>query len=254
MKVVALNSLFNIPVAFIIPGIHPHRNPIKDRSSFSPMYDTIVKFLTDTILALGYPGIGALMFIESSFVPFPSEVVLPPAGYLAAKGQMNAYLAFGAGTLGSLLGALFNYTIAVYLGEPFLRRYGKYFFVKPTALDRAERFFANHGEISTFVGRLVPVVRQLISIPAGVARMNLRRFALFTSLGAGIWCAILVYIGYLHGTHEEALKEAAGAAAPKAFLYLVPVLVLLVGGYVVLHRRRRSQEARAVGAEGAASE
>ncbi len=216
------------------------------------MYDTIVKFLTDTILALGYPGIGALMFIESSFVPFPSEVVLPPAGYLAAKGQMNAYLAFGAGTLGSLLGALFNYTIAVYLGEPFLRRYGKYFFVKPTALDRAERFFANHGEISTFVGRLVPVVRQLISIPAGVARMNLRRFALFTSLGAGIWCAILVYIGYLHGTHEEALKAAVvSAAATKAFLYLVPVLVVLVGGYVVLHRRRRSQEAGAAGAAGA---
>lgn len=225
------------------------------------MYDTIVSFLTDTILALGYPGIGVLMFIESSFVPFPSEVVLPPAGYLAAKGQMNAYLAFAAGVTGSLLGALFNYTIAVYLGEPFLRRYGKYFFVKESALDRSERFFKDHGEISTFVGRLVPVVRQLISIPAGVARMNLRRFALFTSLGAGIWCAILVYIGYLHGMHEEALKAAVvSAAATKAFLYLVPVLVLLVGGYVVLHRRRRSQKARAagaagaVGAEGAASE
>ena len=144
------------------------------------MYDTIVKVLTETILALGYPGIGALMFIESSFVPFPSEVVLPPAGYLAAKGQMNGYLAFGAGTLGSLLGALFNYTIAVYVGEPFLRRYGKYFFVKATALDRAELFFADHGEISTFVGRLVPVVRQLISIPAGVARMNLQE------LGQGV--------------------------------------------------------------------
>jgi len=215
------------------------------------MYDTIVTFLTDTILALGYPGIGALMFIESSFVPFPSEVVLPPAGYLAAKGQMNAYLAFAAGVTGSLFGALFNYTIAVYLGEPFLRRYGKYFFVKEAALDRAERFFNDHGEISTFVGRLVPVVRQLISIPAGIARMNLRRFALFTSLGAGIWCAILVYIGYLHGTHEEALKAAVvSAAATKAFLYLVPVLVVLVGGYVIWYRRRKS--ARAAGAAGPA--
>jgi len=226
------------------------------------MYDTIVRFLTDTILALGYPGIAALMFIESSFVPFPSEVVLPPAGYVAAKGQMNAYLAFAAGTLGSLFGALFNYGMAVYVGEPFLRRYGKYFFVKETALDRAERFFADHGEISTFVGRLVPVVRQLISVPAGIARMNLRRFALFTSLGAGIWCAILVYIGYLHGTHEDALKEAVvTAAATKAFLYMVPILVLLVGGYVLWHRRRRSAQearaaggARAVGAEGGAAE
>ncbi len=112
------------------------------------------------------------------------------------------------------------------------------------------------------MGRLVPVVRQLISIPAGIARMNLRRFALFTSLGAGIWCAILVYIGYLHGTHEEALKAAVvSATATKAFLYLVPVLVVLVGGYVIWYRRRGAARAggaagaaRAVGAEGAASE
>ncbi len=209
------------------------------------MYDTIVHFLTETILALGYPGIGALMFIESSFIPFPSEVVLPPAGYLAAKGEMNAYLAFGAGLGGSLLGALFNYSVAVYVGEPFLRRYGKYFFVKEKALDRAERFFADHGEISTFVGRLIPVVRQLISIPAGIARMNLRRFALFTSLGAGIWCAILVYIGYFHGQHEDALKDAVvKASTTKAFLYLVPVLVVLVVGYSIWHRRRRAADTR----------
>jgi membrane protein DedA with SNARE-associated domain len=211
------------------------------------MYETIVHFLTETIMALGYPGIAALMFIESSFVPFPSEVVLPPAGYLAANGQMNAYMAFGAGLLGSLTGALFNYGIAVYVGEPFLRSYGKYFFVKEAALDRAEKFFKAHGEISTFVGRLVPVVRQLISVPAGLARMNLRRFAFFTSLGAGIWCAILVYIGYLHGRHEEALKEAVvAAAATKAFMYLVPVLAILVTAYVIWHRRRtRGAEATA---------
>ncbi len=129
------------------------------------MYESIVTVLTETIMALGYPGIAALMFIESSFVPFPSEVVLPPAGYLAANGQMNAYVAFGAGVLGSLFGALFNYSIAVYVGEPFLRAYGKYFFVKEAALDKAEKFFNDHGEISTFVGRLIPVVRQLISVP-----------------------------------------------------------------------------------------
>ena len=207
------------------------------------MYDTIVHFLTETILALGYPGIGALMFIESSFVPFPSEVVLPPAGYLAAKGQMNAYLAFGAGVTGSLLGALFNYYVAVFVGEPFLRRYGKYFFVKEKALDRAEQYFNAHGEISTFVGRLIPVVRQLISVPAGLAKMNVRRFALFTSLGAGIWCAILVYIGYFHGQHEDALKDAVvSASTTKAFLYLVPALLVIVVGYVVWHRRRRASE------------
>jgi len=206
------------------------------------MYDQIVHFLTESVLALGYPGIGVLMFIESSFVPFPSEVVLPPAGYLAAHGQMNAYLAAAAGLTGSLAGALFNYGLAVWVGEPFLRRYGHYFFLKTQSLDRAERFFRAHGEISTFVGRLVPVVRQLISIPAGVARMSLRRFAVFTSLGAGIWCAILVYIGYLHGSHEDALKAAVvRAATTRAFLYLFPVLLLLVGGYVLWNRRRRTQ-------------
>ncbi len=204
------------------------------------MYDTIVHFLTETILALGYPGIGFLMFIESSFVPFPSEVVLPPAGYLAAKGQMSAAAAFAAGLGGSLLGALFNYYIAAVVGEPFLRKHGKYFFVRPAALDKAERFFADHGEISTFVGRLVPVVRQLISVPAGIARMNLKLFALFTSLGAGIWCAILVAIGYFHGQHEEALKEAVvHAATGKVLMVLLPTLALLVTGYVVWYRRRR---------------
>jgi len=203
------------------------------------MYDTIVHFLTETILALGYPEIGFLMFIESSFVPFPSEVVLPPAGYLAAKGQMSAAAAFAAGLSGSLLGALFNYYLAIFVGEPFLRRYGKYFFVRPEALDRAEKFFSDHGEISTFVGRLVPVVRQLISVPAGMARMNIRRFALFTSLGAGIWCAILVAIGYFHGQHEEVLKEAVvKAATTKVLLVLLPVLIILITGYVIWHRRR----------------
>lgn len=203
-------------------------------------YDAIVAFLTDTVFALGYPGIAALMFIESSFVPFPSEVVLPPAGYLAAQGRMDPYLAFAAGLMGSLAGAWFNYFIALRVGEPFLRRYGRYFFVKEASLDRAERFFGRHGEISTFVGRLVPVVRQLISVPAGLARMSLARFSAFTAMGAGIWCAILVYIGYLHGTHEEALKEAVvKAETGRVFLYLLPVLAVLVAGYAFWYRRRR---------------
>lgn len=204
------------------------------------MFSDLVHRITEIIFTLGYPGIGVLMFIESSFIPFPSEIVLPPAGYLAAKGRMSIELAFLAGLVGSLLGALFNYYFAVWIGEPFLRRYGKYFFVKEASLDKAEAFFRRHGEIGTFIGRLVPVVRQLISVPAGLARMHVGRFLFYTGLGAGIWCSILLYIGWLLGRHEATLREAAVKAyANKALLYILPVLVLIVAVYVVMQRKRK---------------
>lgn len=204
------------------------------------MLHSALQWLVESVSALGYPGIVLLMTIESSFIPLPSEVVMPPAGYLAAQGRMDPWLAVLAGTFGSLLGALFNYWFAIVVGEPFLRRYGKYFLVSGEHLDRAEAFFARHGEISTFVGRLVPVVRQLISIPAGMARVGLGRFVAFTALGASIWCAVLVYIGWLVGRHEAALVEGmVKAYSTRAFLYMLPVLILLVAGYVVWYRRRR---------------
>lgn len=207
------------------------------------MLSDLIHRLTEAIFTLGYPGIAVLMFIESSFIPFPSELVLPPAGYLAAQGRMSVPLAFLAGLTGSLLGALFNYYVAVYVGEPFLRRYGKYFFVKPQSLDKAEAFFRRHGEIGTFIGRLVPVVRQLISVPAGLARMHLGRFLFYTGLGAGVWCAVLLYIGWLLGRHEAVLREAAVAAyTNKALMYLLPAMLLIVGIYVLAQRRRKAAE------------
>lgn len=205
------------------------------------MLHSALQWLVESVSSLGYTGIVVLMAIESSFIPLPSEIVMPPAGYLAAQGRMDPTLAVLAGTLGSLVGALFNYWFAIVVGEPFLRRYGRYFLVSGEHLDRAEAFFARHGEISTFVGRLVPVVRQLISIPAGMARVALGRFVIFTSLGASIWCAVLVYIGWLVGRHESALVEGVVKAySTRAFLYMLPVLILLVAGYVVWYRRRRS--------------
>ena len=200
------------------------------------MLHSVVQWLVDAVSTLGYTGIVVLMTIESSFIPFPSELVMPPAGYLAAQGRMDPVLAVLAGTFGSILGALFNYWFAIRVGEPFLRRYGKYFLVSAEHLDRAEGFFARHGEISTFIGRLVPVVRQLISIPAGMARVPLGRFVVFTALGAGIWSGILVYIGWFVGRHEATLVEGVVKAySTRAFLYLLPVLILIVVGY----RRRR---------------
>jgi membrane protein DedA with SNARE-associated domain len=197
-------------------------------------------WLADTVLALGYPGIVVLMAIESSILPLPSELVMPPAGYLVAKGHMTGWIAILAGTLGSLLGALVNYGLAVFVGEPVLRRYGKFVLVSERSLDRTEAFFRRHGEISTFVGRLLPVIRHLISIPAGMSRMALSRFALFTSLGAGIWCFILTYLGWLIGRHGEEVEAAIGPYVHRTLMYYVlPGVLLLVAVYAWWWRRRK---------------
>lgn len=205
------------------------------------MLGNLVTWLIETVSKLGYPGILVLMAIESSILPLPSELIMPPAGYLAAKGRMDPFLAVAAGTLGSILGALVNYYLAVLVGEPVLRRFGKYVFISNKSLDRTEAYFLRHGEISTFVGRLLPVIRHLISIPAGMARMKLPKFMFFTGLGAGIWCGILTYIGWLVGTHEAELKNTAYQALAHHILlkYVIPGLVVLVVVYIVWYRRRR---------------
>jgi membrane protein DedA with SNARE-associated domain len=205
------------------------------------MLADLFTWLIETVSTLGYPGIVLLMAIESSFIPLPSELVMPPAGYLAAKGRMDPTLVLLAGTVGSILGALVNYWLAVRIGEPVLRRFGKYVLISNKALDKTEAYFLRHGEISTFVGRLLPVIRHLISSPAGMARMNLPRFVLFTGLGAGIWCAILTYIGWLVGTHEDQLRTTAYAALAHDVLikYVLPAAALLVIVYVIWNRRRR---------------
>lgn len=167
----------------------------------------ITNWLVATIGRLGYVGIVALMFLESSFFPFPSEVVLPPAGYLAWKGEMSFILAVLAGIAGSILGALFNYWFALKFGRPFLIQHGKYFFVSKESLDKADVFFERHGHVSTLVGRLLPVIRQYISLPAGVARMKLRTFVTYTSIGAGLWAVLLTFIGYLLGEHQDLLER-----------------------------------------------
>jgi membrane protein DedA with SNARE-associated domain len=205
---------------------------------------SFLSWLIDTVSALGYPGLVALMAMESSVIPLPSELVMPPAGYLAAKGLMDPYLAVLAGAVGSIIGALANYAMAVWVGEPFLRRFGRFILISNASLDRAEAFFRQHGEISTFLGRLVPVVRHLISIPAGLSRMRLGRFALFTGLGAGIWCGVLTYIGWLIGQHSAALDAGVQAAfqaqAHDWLLFRVlPAALLVLVAYLVWHRRRK---------------
>jgi membrane protein DedA with SNARE-associated domain len=208
------------------------------------MLSSFFHWLADTILRLGYPGIIVLMAIESSVLPLPSELVMPPAGYLAAKGQMNGVLAVVAGTLGSVIGALVNYALALFVGEPLLRKYGKYVLVSARSLDRTEAFFRRHGEISTLIGRLLPVVRHLISIPAGVSRMNLGRFMFFTALGAGLWCAILTYLGWIIGRHGEQVEAVIGTYVHHTLLtYILPGIVILLGAYALWRRRGQSRVA-----------
>lgn len=171
------------------------------------LYDLFLK-LTETLLQivqeLGYLGIFIGMTVESSFFPFPSEVVLIPAGALAAKGQMNFFLIFLAGLAGSLLGAIINYSIAFFLGRKavdfFVDKYGKFLFITKKDLRKTDRYFKKHGEVTTFVGRLIFLIRQLISLPAGFARMNFWKFIAYTALGAGIWTAILILVGYFFGS------------------------------------------------------
>ncbi len=156
----------------------------------------IINSIVEIVGNLGYIGIFIMMFLESSFFPFPSEVVMIPAGYLVFKGEMNAIIAVICGIAGSLAGALFNYYIALKFGRDFLIRYGKYVFFTESTMQKMEAFFIKHGPMSTFVGRLITIIRQYISLPAGLARMNLVKFCLYTSLGAGIWVIILTLIGY----------------------------------------------------------
>ena len=192
------------------------------------MLHDIVQFIVNTVGSWGYPGIFLMMALESSFFPFPSEVVMIPAGYLAYKGEMNLLLAILSGISGSLAGALFNYWLAIKFGRPFLLRYGKYVLFKEHSLQRMEDFFARHGHISTFTGRLIPAVRQYISLPAGLARMNLAVFSFYTGLGAGIWVTILALLGYTLGHNEAAIREnlhlvtlaALGAVAVIILLYV----------------------------------
>ena len=202
----------------------------------------------------GYALVFAFMAIESSFIPFPSEIVMIPAGFIAARGELSLHapvpdlvLAIAVGLAGSLVGAYFNYFLSSWLGEPFLRKYGKWFFLKPEALDRACEVFNRYGGAPTFVCRLIPVIRQLISIPAGLARMPLGKFTFFTGLGAGIWTAILVAVGYALGRSAGDITYLELVHRGKALLDANLVWILLGGAllavaYVVLSRlvmRRR---------------
>jgi len=167
------------------------------------MMHELAQDLVNLIFDWGYIGIFIMMAIESSFVPFPSEIVLIPAGYLASKGEMNIFLIMVFALSGSMIGSFVNYYLSLLLGRKIIIKYGRYVLIKEQTLQKMDNFFLKHGHISTFIGRLIPGVRQLISVPAGIARMNLAVFSTYTALGAGIWAFILTMLGYLIGENQE---------------------------------------------------
>jgi len=165
-------------------------------------------FLLYITEGLGHVGVMILMAIESSFIPMPSEIIVPPAAYLASLGKMNIFLIIIMGTLGSLIGAIFNYIIGYYLGRIAVyklsdHKFAKLFLINRTKLEKAENYFIRNANSATFIGRLIPVIRQLISIPAGFCKMNFVSFVLYTTLGSFIWVSILAILGYFLGSKEE---------------------------------------------------
>ena len=195
------------------------------------------------------------MTVESSFIPFPSEVVMIPAGFLAYRGELtfgnvwiDCPIAILAGLAGSLAGAFINYYLSLYLGRTALHKYGKYFFLKEETLDRAEEVFREYGDLATFVCRLLPAIRQLISIPAGLSKMNLGRFTLFTGLGAGIWVIILtligVYFGHLAGdmSYVDMVRKGKDLIADN-YIWILIGLVVFTLAYFWVHKRIMKRKA-----------
>ena len=202
-------------------------------------FSSIASFFVNLIDSGSYIGIFLLMSVESSLIPFPSEIVMIPAGYLAYQGKMSLAFAFSAGLLGSIVGALFNYYIAFYLGrnivDKLVSKYGKIFFLDSNSIRKSESFFSKYGDITTFIGRLIPVVRQLISLPAGFAKMKMSKFLVYTSLGAGIWVAVLLFVGFFFGANQEMINQNL-ATISRVILILA---VLIIGIYIFVRYRKR---------------
>lgn len=198
---------------------------------------------------MNYGSITALMALESSFIPFPSEVVIPPAAYVASSpdNPMNIVLVVVFGTLGALIGALINYLLALWLGRPIIYKFadskiGRLCLLSSDKVRKAEDYFNRHGKISTFIGRLVPGIRQLISIPAGLARMNIGSFLLYTTLGAGIWNILLALLGYVaHGQADLIDKYNRELSVAVVVVVAAAIVGVIIKKAIAHHRNKQAK-------------
>jgi membrane protein DedA with SNARE-associated domain len=198
------------------------------------MLAELVEIILNILLNFGYIGIILLMMLSSTFIPFPSWAVLPPAAFIAYQGGMNVYIVFICGVVGSLLGALFNYYFALFLGRSLIYKFAdskvaRLMFLSSVKLQKAEVYFNTHGNIATFVGRLLPSIRQVISIPAGLARMRISNFILYTLAGTTIWAAILTWVGYAFGEHEDLMRRYIDEIS----IGLAALMLLVIGLYIL---------------------
>ena len=202
------------------------------------LFDSLVSGLIAFIGEIGYLGIFIGMFLESTPFPLPSELIMIPAGIAASHGVMNLYLAIVCGVLGNCAGAVFSYFVAASLGRAILFKVGKYFFLKPSAIIKIENFFNSHGAISIFIGRIVPGVRHLIALPAGVAKMNFSLFCLYTFLGSATWATTLSVLGYFIGKNQDLIRQYLHLLVIGAVAFC-SILVMI---YVIIHKRKKAAE------------
>lgn len=191
-------------------------------------------FVELLISSFGYSGVFFAMAIESACIPLPSEIILPFTGYMVFAGHFSFWQAIIAATLGNLFGAVVAYYVGVFGGRPFLQRYGRYFLINERELKWTERLFERHGEITVFVGRILPIVRTFISLPAGIARMSVFKMAAYTVFGAFLWCTLLIFLGQKLGENWDSLKPYFH----RADIVVGGVLILLII-YVIWKRCRR---------------
>lgn len=199
---------------------------------------------------LNYGAIVFLMFIESTFIPFPSEIVVAPAAYHAAAGELNIVLVVLFATIGADLGAIANYALAYYLGRPIIYRFvnsrwGRLCLLNTEKLEKSEKYFADHGAVATLTGRMLPVIRQLISIPAGLAKMNFWKFVLYTTLGAGCWNCVLATLGwYLHSiVPEEQLNNKINEYGEYIKWVTISIFVVAVLIYAIVRHYKKKKQA-----------
>lgn len=201
--------------------------------------EQVIHWLVALVEHLGVIGIFIMTFLESTFVPIPSEVTMIPAGYLVQQGKMDLISVLIASIVGTVGGAYFNYWLAKRFGRGLFLRYGKYFFMTEEKLIKLEQFFYKHGAVSTFTGRLIPGVRHYISFPAGLAQMDLKKFVIYTALGGAIWMSVLLALGYYIGENQS----LAAKYMPMIKLGILTVVTIIGVGYVLNARRRAKRAA-----------
>lgn len=207
------------------------------------MFDSIVNWVISLMELLGSPGVGLAVFLENVFPPIPSEVILPLAGFTSSQGNMNVVAAFIWATVGSVVGAYLLYGVGAVIGAERLRRIADWMWlVEPEDVDKSLRWFDKYGKVSILFGRLIPGVRSLISIPAGIDRMNVASFGLFTLLGSAVWNALLIYLGFVLGENWEQVSAGIDQFSSVIKIVLVLLLVVVIALLVRRQNKRKKQD------------